>query len=71
MFGNAGAMLLAGLGLGLRRLLPWLFAMAVLLVNILLTFTDQVGILDWVTFAIDIVLVMLLFANRSRYWPAR
>jgi len=70
MFGNAGAMLLAGLGLGSRRRLAWLFAMAVLAVNIVLTFTDQVGVLDIATVVIDIMLVVLLITIRERYWPA-
>jgi len=71
MFGNAGAMLLAGLGLGMRRRIAWLFALAVLAVNIALTFTDQVGLLDIVTFAIDAVLVILLVLVRERYWLAK
>jgi hypothetical protein len=40
MLGNACAFLLAGLGLGKPSRLTWLFALAVLIVNILLTFTD-------------------------------
>ena len=67
MFGNAAAMLLAGLGLGARRRLYYYFALAVLGVNILLTFTDQFGILDFATLVIDVVLFGLLIATRGLY----
>lgn len=51
MFGNSAAMFLAGLVLGEGRRLGYGFALALLLVNILLTFTDQVGLLDWLNMA--------------------
>jgi len=67
MFGNAGAIALSGALLGQRRLLFYLFALAVLAVNMLLTFTDQVGALDWITFALDLVLVGILIVARKRF----
>jgi hypothetical protein len=67
MFGNAGAMALRGALLGRRRLLFYLFALAVLAVNIVLTFTDQVGVLDWITLAIDLVLVGILAVAGKRF----
>ena len=67
MFGNAGAMALSGALLGQRRLLFYLFALAVLAVNIVLTFTDQVGALDWITFAIDLVLLGILLGWRKQF----
>ncbi|MFN2240939.1 MAG: hypothetical protein ACK2U2_01545 [Anaerolineae bacterium] len=68
MFGNAGAMALGGALLPRRRQLFYLFALAVLAVNIVLTFADQVGALDWITFAIDLVLVgILIVARRHLY----
>ena len=67
MFGNAGAMALSGALLGKRRLLFYLFALAVLAVNIVLTFTDQVGALDWITFAVDLVLVGILIMGRRQF----
>jgi hypothetical protein len=67
MFGNAGAMALSGALLGKRRLLFYLFALAVLAVNIVLTFTDQVGALDWITFALDLVLVGILIVARKQF----
>jgi len=68
MFGNAGAMALSGALLPRRRLLFYLFALAVLAVNIVLTFTDQVGALDWITFAIDLVLLGILIVARRQFY---
>lgn len=68
MFGNAAAMLIAGWGLGLRNRWLYLFAIAVLLFNILLTFTDQFGIFDLLTLLLDLVLLILLWVNHRVYW---
>ena len=67
MFGNAAALLLAGLGLGTRRRLAFYFAIFILLVNIILTLTDQFGALDLATLVIDAILLGILFASRSIY----
>ena len=67
IFGNAGAMALSGALLGRRRLLFYLFALAVLAVNIVLTFTDQVGAFDWITFALDLVLLGILLVARKQF----
>ena len=67
MFGNAGAMALSGALLGRRRLLFYLFALAVMVVNIVLTFTDQVGAFDWITFGIDLVLLGILILARKQF----
>jgi len=64
MFGNAGAMLLAGWWLGKGSRLSFYFALALLAVNILLTVTDQFGIYDLVTLLIDLVLLGLLIVPR-------
>ncbi|MFN2111081.1 MAG: hypothetical protein ACK2UI_15610 [Anaerolineae bacterium] len=66
MFGNAGAMVLSGFGLGKWRGFYYL-ALAVLLVNIVLTFTDQVGLLDILTFLLDLALLMLLITTSKQY----
>jgi hypothetical protein len=68
MFGNVAALLVAGFGLGTRRRLFFLFAIAVLLVNILLTFTDQVGVFDVSTLVIDMITLGLLIAGRSAFF---
>ena len=67
MFGNCSAMLLGGLGLGMQNRLFYIFAIAVLVVNILLTFTDQFGVLDFGTLVIDVALLGLLIATRGIY----
>ncbi len=63
MFGNAGAMLLSAWGLGKKRKFFFFSALAVLVVNILLTFTDQVGLADWLTFFVDLILLVILTIN--------
>lgn len=68
MLGNAVVMLVSAWGLGRRSRLFYLFAVAVLVVNIILTITDQVGWLDVLTGLLDLVLLALLAAMRGRYW---
>lgn len=60
MFPNAIAMLVCGLGIGTRRSLFYILALAVLAVNILLTLTDQFGLLDLITLVIDLVIFVLI-----------
>lgn len=60
MFGNAAAMLLAAVGLGKRNSLFDYFAVAVVVVNIILTVTDQFGALDLATLVIDVIVLGLL-----------
>ena len=67
MFGNAGAMALSGALLGKRRLLFYLFALAVLAVNVALTFTDQVGAFDLITLIIELVLLGILIVARKQF----
>ncbi|MBN2549251.1 MAG: hypothetical protein JXB15_08845 [Anaerolineales bacterium] len=67
MLGNAAAMALAGWGLYKKDRRAYYFSLALLGVNILLTFTDQFGLLDGITLAIDLVLLGLLFFQRDRY----
>jgi lysylphosphatidylglycerol synthetase-like protein (DUF2156 family) len=67
MFFNAAFMLLAGWGLGRRQKRYWYFALALLAVNIVLTFTDQFGFFDLVTLLIDAALFVLLVMIRKHY----
>ena len=67
MFGNVGAMLLAGFWLGKRSRWAFVFALAVLIVNLLLTFTDQVGFFDILTALIDFGLLGLILIDRKNY----
>jgi hypothetical protein len=66
MAGNAGMMLLSGWGLGTGRRLFYYLALAVMAINIILTFTDQFGLLDLLTLGIDLAILGLLIASRSR-----
>jgi hypothetical protein len=67
MFGNVGAMLLAGFWLGRRSRGAFFFALAVLIVNLILTFTDQVGFFDILTALIDLGLIGLILFDRKNY----
>jgi lysylphosphatidylglycerol synthetase-like protein (DUF2156 family) len=69
MFGNATAMLVSGWGIGKRWKWFYYLALAVLAVNILLTFTDEFGAFDFITLVIDLVLLGLLIVIRKR-WSA-
>jgi hypothetical protein len=66
MFGNVVAFLFCGLTIGRKSKWFALIAYFVLGVNILLTFTDQVGILDWITLIIDLAVLGLLIAGRKQ-----
>lgn len=62
MAGNAAAMAICAWGLGWRLRLFDFFALLVLAINILLTFTDQFGYLDLLTLLLDLVLFILVIA---------
>ena len=66
MAGNAGMMFLCGWGLGTGHRLVYYLALAVMAVNILLTFTDQFGLLDFLTLVIDLAILALLISSRRR-----
>ena len=70
MMGNVVAMALAGLLLGRPRKLWHLFALAVVLVNIVLTFPDEFGLFDLLTLIVDLVILGLLLARPARayFW---
>ena len=68
MFGNVGAMVVTGLWLGRQSRWAFLLALAVLFINILLTFTDQVGFFDIVTALLDFVILGLLLFDRKSYF---
>jgi len=66
MAGNASMMLLSGWGLGTGHRLFYYLALIVMAVNIILTFTDQFGLLDFLTLVIDLAILALLIACRKR-----
>jgi len=67
MLGNVGAMALSGILLGRNNKWFYYFAMVVLVINILLTFTDQLGFFDYATLVIDLVLFGILISIRKLY----
>jgi len=71
MFANAAGMLWIGIGIARRRKLYFYLALGFLAINILLTFTDEFGILDLITLLIDIFLLGLLILSRSYYTQVR
>jgi len=66
MFGNAFILLLAGIGLAERTRLTFLFAFLILSVNSLLTITDQVGLIDLLILALNLLTLALLVINRKQ-----
>lgn len=71
MIGNVAAMLIAGIGIGKRKRWLYYFGILVLFVNIILTITDQFGIVDFVTLVIDVLLLGLLVFTKSSYVTTR
>ena len=70
MLGNVIALALSGFLLSKHNKWFFFFAVFVLVINILLTFTDQFGLFDLATFLLDFVLFVLLISIRKQYFPA-
>ncbi|MBN1264714.1 MAG: hypothetical protein JXA25_04425 [Anaerolineales bacterium] len=60
MFGNAAMLLYLSWRIVYQKTLDLVLAALVLGVNILLTFTDQMGFFDWATLVLDLLLAVLL-----------
>lgn len=71
MFANAAALLICGLGIASGKSWFYLLAIAVLAVNILLTVTDQFGIIDLLTLLLDLSLLTLLLVKRYLFLPSQ
>jgi hypothetical protein len=71
MFGNVAAMLCCGWGLSRPQRRWYYLALAVVVVNVVLTVTDQFGLFDLITLLVDLVLLGLLLAVRKRYTNPR
>ena len=67
MAANAAAMLAAGIVIGRKKQQYYYFALALLTVNIILTFTDQFGFLDLVTLLIDLALILFLLIAKKDF----
>ena len=70
LLGNAVLMGVAAWLLGKHTLWGYLFALVLLGINILTTFTDQVGLPDIATVLVDIVLFLLLIFKRREFISA-
>ena len=70
MAGNVVAMLLSGWGIGRKNRLIYIFALIVMLVNILLTFTDQFGFFDLATLLLDLAILTLLVIGWKEIFPS-
>jgi hypothetical protein len=70
MFGNAAAMLISAWLIGRNKKAFYIIAVAVLLVNIVLTFTDQVGLSDLITLIVDMILLAILVVKRHPFLPS-
>lgn len=66
MFGNAFILALAAVGLAERTRLTFLFAFLILFVNSLLAITDQVGLIDLLSLALNLVTLALLVIYRKQ-----
>jgi hypothetical protein len=67
MLGNVAAMCLSGILLGWRNQWFYFFAVFVLVINIVLTVTDQFGFFDLATLILDLVIFWLLISIRKNY----
>jgi hypothetical protein len=68
MLGNAIAMFISGLLIYKQSKWGYFFAVAVVAINIILTFTDQFGLADFLTLLVDIVLLMILISLSNLYF---
>jgi hypothetical protein len=67
MFVNAGALLVSGYKIVTQRRSWYFFALVVLLVNIVLTFTDEFGMFDFFTQVLDLVILALLIGSWRKF----
>ena len=67
MFGNAASFVLAGFGLGTGRRMYFYFTLLLLAANILLTFTDEFGVFDFLTLFLLLIMLVLLLWSRGSY----
>jgi|PlaIllAssembly_1097288.scaffolds.fasta_scaffold599304_2 hypothetical protein len=66
MFGNVGAFIFCGLTIGKKSRIFYLVCILVLAVNITLSITDEVGLLDLITLLVDLVILGFLLAGRKQ-----
>lgn len=67
VLGNGILMGLAAWLLAKRTIWSYLFALALLAINVVTTFTDQVGLADYATVLVTIILFLLLILKRREF----
>ena len=67
VLGNAGALLLSALLLGKGRKLFYYFALVVLILNIVASVMDQLGIYDFAFLFFELILLVILISIRKHY----
>ena len=67
MFVNALLLIWIGWGIGRGNNLYYYFGLLILAGNIFLTFTDEFGLFDLLTLIINIALLLMLIAARSKF----
>jgi hypothetical protein len=70
LFGNSIVMGLSAWLIGKREIWGYIFALAIVIVNIFLTFTDQVGFFDIATVVLDVVLLGILLVKRKAIYQS-
>jgi hypothetical protein len=70
MFGDAALMLLFYFQLGTRKRLVYGLAVTVLLLNIILTIFDQVGLVDILFMFLNLIALVSLYLARKEFLPA-
>jgi hypothetical protein len=71
VLGNAFLMGAAAWWLEKRTIWGYVFALALLGINVVTTFTDQVGFWDYATVLVDFILLLLLIFKGREFIPAR
>jgi hypothetical protein len=72
MFGNALAFLVSGWGLSRYPRFFVVISLLLVVVNIILSFTDQVGLFDILTAGVDVmILALLLWIGRDLFFSQR
>lgn len=70
LFGNSIVMGLSAWLIGKREIWGYIFALAIVIVNIFLTFTDQVGLFDIATVVLDVLLLGILLVKRKEIYQS-
>lgn len=69
MLGNVALLYGAGLGIKRPRQRYLYFALAILALNLILSITDEFGLLDLATLLLNLATIMLLIVSRKYFTP--